>query len=144
MIIEGEDGVNFINIYSKASSSLGRWLSNFTYAPIQLNGKTYLSIETLWFYDLTGNDEILKYYGYKAKEIGSKFPRVKEINQQLIKDALDVKIKTYPDKMLELAQTTLPLTHQYQYGDKWVDAKYDWIPQHFELRRQQLKEYYKI
>jgi len=51
MIIEGVDGVTHVNIYSKAKTELGRWLSNFAYAPIRITGHgRFASIEAYWYW----------------------------------------------------------------------------------------------
>ena len=46
--------------------------------------------------------------------------------------------------MFELINSNLPLTHYYVYGDKQVNAGYEWIVEHIELRRKQLKEWKNI
>ena len=37
-----KDGIDHINIYSKGKTELGKYLSNFTYAPIKLLMETLL------------------------------------------------------------------------------------------------------
>jgi len=143
-MIDGEDGVTHINVYSKAKTEIGRWLSNFAYSPFNIDGHTFLGVEGYWYYLTTGDISLKNHYGYKAKEEGRKREKTAEIDEDKIRQALDIKLKTYPDKMREFAETSLPLTHYYEYGGKRVDAEYFWIIEHLELRRKQLKDYYKL
>jgi len=142
MIIEGEDGVTHINIYSKARTSLGRWLSNFTDSRFTLDGIEYGSIEGLWFSYTTGQEHIRMLHGFKAKQEGAKFEKIREIDEDLVRRAIDEKLRNNPDKMRELAESDLKLCHYYEYAGKRVDAHYEWLVEHFETRRKQLKEHY--
>lgn len=143
MMVEGEDGITHINVYSKAKTSIGKWLSNFAYSPVNIDGQSFMSLEGYWYYLCTGDISMKNYFGYKAKEEGRKREKIRKINEALFKKALDIKLKTYLDKAKELAETDLPLTHYYDYGGKRVEAGYSFIIEHLELRRQQLKEYFK-
>lgn len=154
MIPEGKDGVDFINIYSKGSTVLGRWMTNFAHSAftIDIDGEKhqFQSIEGLWYWLLCDKDDSLKsLHGYQAKARGKEVLREKQSIQvsnreEIIKKAIDEKIKSNPEKMLELAESTLKFVHFYEYGGKRVDAKHEWITQHWELRRQQLKTHFNI
>ena len=43
--METIDGVHHINVYSKSKTEIGRWLSNFSYSPIQTKDGDFESIE---------------------------------------------------------------------------------------------------
>lgn len=150
MIIEGKDGETHINIYSKGLTELGRWLTNFSHTPIEIDGILFGSVESYFYYLLTNDVSIAPLYGYQAKSRGKEIIKggEKQIDIELIKKAIDIKLKTYPDKMKELAESSLPLCHYYEYGvgtdKKRIDAGYEWITEHFELRKKQLKQYYGI
>jgi len=148
-IPEGEDGVTHINIYSKGKTFLGRWLTNFAHTEFEYKAIKFASLEAFWYWSLCNDPSLCKLYGHQAKIAGKEILKQKGIpqyfiNEELIKEAIDIKLKTYPEKMRELAESTLKFTHYYEYGDKRVEAGYEWVTEHFELRRKQLKEYYNI
>lgn len=146
MIIEGEDGITHINIYSKGKTELGRWLSNFAYSPfileIEEEHHQFASIEGLWYWYTTGQDVLKDMYGHQAKIRGKKYDKLRDIDSELICRALDEKLKNHPTVMKDFAYTRLPLCHYYEYDGKKVDAGYEWIVEHLEKRRKQLREYY--
>lgn len=143
MIPEGQDGINHINIYSKGLTELGRWLSNFTYAPIELKGLgNFDSIEALWYYLCTHDDRLRHTHGFQAKKLGKEIlSKLNETEQfhvddnfkEIIKSALKVKLRTYPDKLNEFiySDQKLPFVHYYEYNGKRVDAGFIWIPEFF-------------
>lgn len=139
------DGITHINIYSKGKTELGRYLSNFTYSPIEIDNITFNSIEAYWYYLLTGEVNLCSLHGFKAKQEGKKLNKIREIDDDFInkiKSALDKKIKASPDFMKLFYKSSLPFKHYYMYGDKVVEAGYEWICEHFELRRDQLKKHF--
>ena len=79
MIIKGLDGDTHINIYSKGQTELGKWLSNFTFHPIKIDGIVFKSIETYWYYLLTDDVQILDTFGYKSKELGKEIMKKKNL-----------------------------------------------------------------
>lgn len=160
MIGTGDDGVDHINIYSKAKTELGRWLSNFAYSPIDLDshGK-FKSIEGYWYWLIlylnssTDFNELREAYGFEAKKVGKELiglylsKKTKEENsaktntfKNFIKKAIDTKLKSNLIKLEELKQSSLPLVHYYEYGGKRLDAGYEWIVEHLEDRRSLLKD----
>ena len=56
-----KDGIDHLNIYSRASTELGRFLTNPTLLNFDLifNGFNVLSIEHLWFFLKTKDERIL-------------------------------------------------------------------------------------
>ncbi len=140
------DGIDHINIYSKGKTKLGRFLSNFTYCPLYIDEKKFNSIEAYWYFLLTGEEKLALLYNYEAKQEGKKYPKIREVDDDFIekiKAALDLKIKCTRGYMELFYESNLPFKHYYLYGDKVVEAGYEWICEHFELRRVQLKEYFK-
>ncbi len=138
MYISDEDGVTHVNIYSKGKTDLGRFLSNFAYAPIMVQNRTYNSLEAYWYcisLPTSVSTESLRFRdGYKAKEDGKsliekygKGDLSEEEFRQKMKFAMSVKIRTYPRYLTMLRANELPLAHYYVYGGKSVDAGYSWI-----------------
>jgi hypothetical protein len=56
-----DDGITHINIYSKGKTELGRWLSNFTYHPIETEDGKFDSVEGYWVINHIDN---IRQYGY--------------------------------------------------------------------------------
>lgn len=148
MIIDGVDGETHINIYSKGKTELGRWLSNFTYEPINIEGEGYFpSIESYWYFLRCNSDSRFHTIsGFNAKKLGKELQDDRIIVDsafiEKIKHALDIKIKANKNIMQKFADSELPFCHYYVFGGSRKDAGYEWIVEHFELRRKQLKEYY--
>lgn len=146
MIGEGEDGFDHINIYSKGKTELGRWMSNFTYAPIEVPHGKFTSIEGYWYFLKTGDERFKHLHGYKAKALGDSLPdkAIWPANefQFLICQAIDQKLRNGGIWLRHFSESILPFCHYYEYGGKRVDAGYEWIIEHFEDRRRLLKEHY--
>lgn len=143
MIIDGEDGVTHINVYSKGKTKLGRRLSNFAEEPFSIDGNIFRSVEGYWYWLLTGKEELKKLSGFAAKQFGKKFctePVELSANFKLnIQRATDEKLKANLSLLNLLAESELPFCHYYEYGCKRIDAGYEWIIDHIEARRKQLK-----
>ena len=145
--METIDGVHHINIYSKGKTEIGRWLSNFSYSPIQTKNGDFKSIEGYWYWITTLNDRLRELHGFSAKKLGKESEKILEVSDEIfkqkIKDAIDIKLKINPKWVAE--KVNLPLTHYYEYGGKRIEKQeYNWITEHIEMRVSQLKEYYKI
>ena len=142
MIIEGEDGVTHINIYSKAKTELGRWLSNFTKVRLELEEGTFQSIEGYWYYLTTKDERFKNLYGWEAKKLGKESVDTMNISdydfREKIKKALDVKLRL---RYKLLGNSELPFCHYYDYKGNKVDAGYEWIVDHIERRRRDVKEW---
>ena len=147
MIMETIDGVHHINVYSKGKTEIGRWLSNFSYSPIQTKNGNFKSIEGYWYWITTLNDRLRELHGFPAKKLGKESEKILEVSDEIfkqkIKDAIDIKLKINPKWVAE--KVNLPLTHYYEYGGKRIEKQeYNWITEHIEMRVNQLKEYYKL
>lgn len=150
MTIKGKDGETHINIYSQAETSLGVWLSNFTYCPIKiLEDGEFNSIEGYWYWLLCKDDRLRQEIGFGAKRLGRSLiaepvdDKLSDEFKNKIKSALDLKIKSNQDRMKEFYESELPFAHYYVYGNKKIDAGYKWILEHFENRRKELKMHFK-
>lgn len=131
MIDPNQDGLTFINIYSKAKTPAGRWLSNFSYFPFTCEDGKFSSIEGYWYWLLTGNESLRNLYGWEAKETGRNSTTKTNLTSsspefiQKIKNALDIKLLACPYDI------DLPITHYYMYEDKVVIPKeHKWVVQH--------------
>ena len=145
------DGVDHINVYSRAKTVLGRTLSNFAHTPIQHPQHGYFaSIEAYWYWMAIGDlkdspmyHHLRSLYGFKCKEEGRKaLQHWAEVNNhQLpvvedfechIKKALLCKVQQTEGLADLLKRSTLPLIHYYYWGEKPPykvsrPVKYDWI-----------------
>lgn len=143
---EGKDGVDFINIYSKGLTPLGRWLSNFAHQEFECEHGRFASVEAYWYWLGCEDDALRSLHGFKAKQEGRK--RIRTIHREgfenLIRKAIDIKIKSNRPMMMELANSTLPLCHFYEYGGKRIDAGFEWIVEHISDRREQLRVWLKL
>lgn len=154
MIIEGEDGITHINVYSKAKTDLGTFLSNFTWSPINIpeHGK-FNSIEAYWYWLLCKDERLRNLYGYDAKSLGERLivwdlfcekdlhnDQNSEEFKNFIKQAITIKINNNPRYKALLAKSVLPLCHYYDFGGKRIDAKYEWIIEHIEFLRKELQQ----
>lgn len=137
------DGVDHINIYSQGKTELGKWLTNFAYSPIDIleHGK-FNSIEGYWYWLGTKDERLRRLSGWEAKRLG-KTLEAKEVDgfEDLIRKAIDIKLKSSPQKMKEFAASNLPFDHYYVFGGLKKDAGYKWILEHFENRRTLLKDW---
>ena len=143
--MEDINGVHHINIYSKGKTEIGRWLSNFTYCPIQTENGWFNSIEGYWYWIPTLIDRLSDLHGFAAKKLGKESEKILDVSEEVFKSkickALDLKLKTNPRWVAE--QVNLPLKHYYEYGGKRVETeKHHWIVEHLEMRIKQLKEHY--
>lgn len=145
------DGIDHINIYSQGRTALGRWLSNFTYAPIDIPGDgRFISIEGYWYWLGCGDDRLRHLSGYNAKKLGRQILKTKfkfeqrEDFQNLIRKSLDLKLKSNLEKLTLFYKSSLPFDHYYVYGGDKYPAGYEWIVQHFEDRRRLLRHHYGI
>lgn len=141
MIIEGEDGVTHINIYSKGKTELGRKLSNFAYSPFICEHGQFNSIEGYWYW-LGNRDEKLRHlHGYRAKQYGRQIGRIiEEPNFELfIKKALIAKVNHNQWLFDNLKSSSLPFAHYYLFGDFRKDAGFDWIVGFWEGIRKRVK-----
>lgn len=114
------DGITHINVYSKGKTKLGRALTNFSNLGFvhPEHGK-FASVEGFWYWLGTGkiHDQLRVLYGYEAKEVGKKLPKVDVCNfEQEIKAAIFYKVEQNPGLWNALKESELPFSHYYFYG----------------------------
>lgn len=115
------DGIDHINIYSKGRTVLGRSLTNF--APCVFRHPEYgdfNSVEGFWYWLATGKqyDDLRALSGFQAKEAGRRYPRIDIKNfKQEIRGALLCRLEADPKLKAQLAESELPFTHYYYYGN---------------------------
>lgn len=139
-----EDGITHINIYSKAATELGRFLSNFAHCPVKTEDGPFVSIEGYWYWLSCGDDNLRELSGWQAKSYGREFGGQDWMDDdefcRKITAAITTKIMSQPRMMRELAESTLPLAHYYVYGGKVVDVKDGkWILDHIDSIRSLLR-----
>lgn len=123
------DGVDHVNIYSKAKTELGQLMSNFAHTPFvhPLYGK-FSSLEAFWYWFSTGRqyDELRTTYGFMAKKKGQRFGKVPMdevgFRKEIIR-AIKIKAEQTPRLKELLKECKLPFTHYYNFGGKIVYPK---------------------
>lgn len=145
MIIKGKDGITHINVYSQGDTTIGTWLSNFSYSPIHMpEDGDFKSIEGYWYWLSSRDDRLRDLIGFEAKKLGKSLEKKYIIDnfEDKIKLAIDIKIKSNSSMMKELCESSLPFCHYYAYDGKRKDAGYEWIIEHIEDRRRLLKNHF--
>lgn len=152
-----EDGKTHINTYSKASTSLGRSLSNFARTPFihPIDGY-FESTEGYWYFLLTGreHDDLRTVSRHHAKRLGQEIlrsgrgkyrSRFTEEDKADFLEALRCKFRQNRPLLNELVNSTLPLVH-YQwygsYGKYKINYSYDyqWVLDEMERIREVCKQ----
>lgn len=141
MINPEEDGITHINIYSKGQTSLGRWLSNFTYVPLITEDGAFSSVEGYWYWllcDHPDKDQLRLTHGFYAKKLGRKLKAKdwddSEEFKNKIKKCLLIKANLVVDMFDD---NMLPFEHYYVYAGKVVQPKEgQWIVDFFNSIRE--------
>lgn len=149
------DGIYFINIYSKARTTLGRNLSNFSHHPFtHPKYGSFASVEGAFYYWSTGkvHEKLRCLHGYEAKKEGirvtpkewaSEKKEIPEIFKDFIKECIREKLKAHPEILIPLISNNLPLKHFYVVGDTIVNKeKYKWITDEIEYIRDVTQKWY--
>jgi hypothetical protein len=142
-IVDGIDGVDHINVYSKGKTSIGRWLSHFTCAKFEHpRFGRFLSVEGFWYWRLTEEspqrERLRLLSGWAAKQAGRDLARREDPDSaEFRRDVIEAeiaKLEAHPAKRAEFMATTLPLAHYYEYpsgrvigGAQWVIAELEKI-----------------
>ena len=116
-----KDGVSHLNVYSRARTKLGRFLSNFSDCWIQTDDGTFRTIEGYWYWLSTNDYRLRKTNGPESKRLGrllrgDDWPK-DSIFELKIKRAIAFKMKSPLGRELLNSTTRLPLFHYY------VDAR---------------------
>lgn len=150
MIDPNNDGVTHINIYSKAKTELGRFLSNFADCNVETEDGRFRTIEGYWYWlglklGTPDREQLRVTNGFDSKFIG-RIMRSPDWNdqpdfQRKILNAIATKILSNVEMKKALRQSTLPLVHYYVYGAKVIEVKDGlWIISFLEFLRQDLNE----
>lgn len=138
------DGVNHINIYSKAETDLGRFLSNFSSHKVITNDGEFASIEGYWYWlNAQGSnrrEELRKVVGWEAKKVGRELRAASWGKDELFKvkiaHAMLSKLILHPEIFKLFKESTLPFRHYYVYSGKIVEPKEGkWIVDFWEYLR---------
>lgn len=133
-----DDGLTHINIYSKGKTAVGRWGSNFQYAPfVHPKYGRFDSIEGLWYWlsvspDHPRREELRHLSGPEAKSVGRDLRGKDWVGtdgfEEDIKLGLRAKFASYSEELAAFRQTTLPLAHYYvMYGKVKTVSDGKWI-----------------
>ncbi len=154
MINDNDDGVKFINIYSKGKTNLGQQLTNLHEFEFRFDNITFNSVEQAWhFYKFAGQPEIankilaisnpfecLK-FAKANKTDGSTETALSFGFKLLMEDVIRTRIECDENLTNMLRNSWLPFEHYYAYGTKVHDQrdKYEWLIQIFEKIRNELQ-----
>lgn len=116
------DGVDHINIYTKAKTELGRALTNISnYGLSHPKYGYFSSMEGYWYWLSTGkqHEEFRNLPAMKCKLTGRKMAKVyyPEFEQDIL-DGLRLKLLANPEILNSLVNCKLPLVHYYYYGQE--------------------------
>lgn len=138
-----KDGVTHINVYSKAKTKLGKFLSNFTKAPfVHPEDGQFNSVEGYWYWLSTKDDTLRGLHGFQAKAHGRKVDGKDWVDtdefKRKIKMAVRAKMDHNQAMKAEFTKSRLPLHHYYVYGGKVVEPKEGrWFIEFLEALRQE-------
>lgn len=141
-----DDGVKFINIYSKGQTELGRKLSHFEHSPFTHPVYGFFNcMEGFWHY-VGGDvkDERLRTApGYMAKKIGKDISKSYLPNfQEIIMEGNRLKIDGNPRLKHLFINSTLPFVHYYVAPKNgWIifPKAQDWLCEGFEKLRNEMR-----
>jgi len=123
------DGIDHINVYSKAKTYLGKVLSNFAFAPFTTNEDgEFSTVEGYWYYlqidpSCIEREALRSTTGYESKKLGRELRMLhpfamerKEFERKIL-SAISKKL-TQNRYILDLLIDSgdLPLAHYYAYG----------------------------
>lgn len=144
------DGVDHINVYSKAKTQLGHDLSNFAHVPFSHpKFGFFASMEAYWYWLGTGmqHDALRRLYGATAKTAGIRLMTVamdQDTFRKHIEDGLRLKVVQNAKLCQALKKTTLPLRHYFVYGTNPPvvnePRKHHWQMECLEAIRETIKE----
>lgn len=146
----GQDGEDFINIYSRGITPLGRFLSNFTSVDdvIQTEVGNFKSIEGLIFYLGSFDSKLRKLSGFEAKRYGESADRgirlPEDIFRNIIIEAMENKLFSAKFDIFDtFLKSTLPFVHYYEYNNKRIEPKkWLWQIEEWEKLRTAIKKQY--
>ena len=115
-----EDGVTHVNVYSRGSTEIGRFLTNFAHTPFVLpDDGEFASLEGYWYWLAVDDSRLRHLYGFQAKKLGKALRELHHAGRrddfkEKILEATRVKLRTHRDMWGALVATgNLPLAHYY-------------------------------
>lgn len=141
------DGIDHINCWSKGKTALGRLLSNFALTPFEhpQYGR-FVSVEGFWYWAASGmqHEHFRRLYGHSAKQAGlltETVFRPESEFQDLIRDAIRLKIEQNEELKTAFIASTLPFEHYFVYpGNVVRKEKHRWQMDHLETLRAAMQE----
>lgn len=137
------DGIDHLNIYSKAKTDLGQFLSNFYNFYQETNHGFFCSLEGYWQFLKSRNDIFRNMKGLEAKEY-SKKNKIKgtlsEEDQKHFKDACTCKLFANPYYLNQFISSKLNFTHYYVMNENVVDTPHTWLVSYWEGLRVTLQK----
>ena len=155
MLLNSQDGIDHINIYSKGKSTLGKRLTNMFPFNFTFDGLIFKSVEHAWHYykfidynpdvatqifETNSPYDALKIARANATEDTSSVVLTNEF-RSLIKEVIKQRIMEDESLIILLRNSWLPFEHYYVYGaDKIQDQsdKYAWLIYIFDDIRAEL------
>lgn len=145
------DGIDHINVYSQAGTTLGKMLSNFYRFPIETPDGRFMSVEGYWYWmsiePCEEREALRDSSGVNAKNLGreilkTKAPAWDNNFENKILSAIWYKFKRNAH-LLRPEYAHLPIRHYYNYKGFVVDVteKYDWMIQGISQMRDLLIEH---
>ncbi len=143
MKLQGQDGIDYINIYSQGLTPLGRSLSNWN-GVVSTRFGFFRSLEGFIFFLGSFDASLRGMGGPEAKKIGPKLDRgirlPTEVFRELIVEAMYDKIRRDPNLAEALKNNKLPLVHYYNYlGKKIFAPDWDWQVNEWENIARELR-----
>lgn len=147
-----DDGITFINVYTKARTRLGRLLTNLS--DIKVNHPKYglfRCAEGLWYYLRTGckHESLRALSGFEAKKLGQTLEVVwNESFREEFLEGVRAKVMDNEELKILLKESSLPFVHFYCYGSPQSDKPpkivfpkdCDWQMEFFEELRKELNK----
>lgn len=117
MIDPSQDGVTHINIYSKAATPLGRYLSNFADCNIETKDGPFRTIEGYWYWLAVRDDRLRKTSGWDSKKLGRElrapdWPKTRGFQEKIL-SAIAIKVQDPKCVQMLLESKQLPFYHYY-------------------------------
>lgn len=131
-----QDGISYINMYSKAKTAFGRMLSDFYHFPIHTDDGDFQSVEAYWYYlslpESVDRDSIRRLYGYRAKQKGRELRALAGEENLLFDDRFEEKILSAIRQKIQANRSlfkesyrNLPIIHYYVFDGRAFDVTGD-------------------
>lgn len=153
-----KDGVDYINVYSKGDTTLGRLLSNFAHTKIDVDGVVFESVESWWYWVKMNNinsslllpifteGQLTEIQAKRGKEAKVFFRSLYEDesfefnpSKEELKKIYLLKLEQHQYIKKLLLDSNLPFTHYYVMGDKKIEAtSFLWTAKLWEEIREEL------